>query len=221
MNVYECLVCAEQSETRTCFACRNGIRGDLLGLPELYRALEDSRQRVRGGGSGGRSATRLHAPLPGREDVLNLLGPAARQPVTDGRDQTGAVPFLALLESWAEVVTEGLRLPPVRRHVTPLTARLTGHVAWIVEQDWVADFAEEIRELVRTVERMTAMPSKPTREFLTGVRCPTCDRDPMVRIVPSDWSAECRFCPSVRLDERDYRLLVEAQARDARDAVNP
>ncbi|MFI1409390.1 hypothetical protein ACH4Y0_05590 [Streptomyces sp. NPDC020707] len=218
MNIYECFVCSDPSETRTCDRCRNGIRGDLLGLPELHRALEDSRQRVRGAGGDGRSGKRLHPPTPGREDVLNMLGPASRQAVTDARDQVGAVPFLEVLSGWAEVVTEGLRLPPVRRHVTPLTARLTGHVAWIVEQDWAADFAEEIRELVRTVERMTAMPSKPTRQFLTGVRCPTCDRDPMVRIVPSDWAAECRFCPAVKLDQRDYEALVREQSKALEDA---
>ncbi len=219
MNLFECFVCGDPQEAKTCDRCRAGIRGDLLQLPELFVHLTMSRQRVQGGASGGRSATRLHAPLPGRDDVLNLLGPASRQAVTDAEDQTGSAPFLEVLMGWSEVVTEGRGLTHVRRHVSTLTARLTAHLPWICEQPWVRDFQEEIRDLVRTTQRITM--AVPRKELLRGVTCPSCGGLTLVRHFPGDWAAECALCPSVRMDERDYRLLVEAQARDAHDRVNP
>ncbi|MFE7762961.1 hypothetical protein [Streptomyces sp. NPDC057438] len=217
MNIYECFVCGDPQESKTCDRCRNGIRGDLLQLPELYVHLTMSRQRVQGGGGDGRSSTRLHAPLPGRDDVLNLLGPASRQPVTDARDQVGAVPFLALLESWSQAVSEERALDHVKRNVTAMTARLTAHLGWICEQPWVSDFQEEIRELVRAVQRITM--TQPRRELLRGVTCPSCGSLTLVRHFPGDWAAECALCPAVKLDQRDYEDLVKAQARDAHDGV--
>ncbi|MGC4906530.1 hypothetical protein ACLQ2J_12490 [Streptomyces cyaneofuscatus] len=176
-----------------------------------------SRQRVRGGGGDGRSGKRLHAPLPGRGDVLNLLGPASRQGVTDAEDQTGSAPFLEVLSGWTEVVTEERNLTPVRKHVSTMTARLTGHLGWICSQPWVRDFAGEIQELVHEVQRITM--TQPRRELLRGVTCPSCEGLTMVRHYPGDWAAECALCPSVRLDERDYEGLVKDQARRAGESV--
>ncbi|MDX3712755.1 hypothetical protein PV733_28210 [Streptomyces europaeiscabiei] len=216
MNIYECFVCGDPQEAKTCDRCRAGIRGDLLQLPELYVHLTMSRQRVQGG-SDGRSGKRLHAPLPGRDDVLNLLGPASRQPVTDAEDQTGAVPFLALLESWCTALSDERAVTPARKHVTAMTVRLTAHLGWICEQPWVRDFQEEIRELVRAVQRITM--TQPRKELLRGVACPSCGGLTLVRHFPGDWAAECALCPAVKLDQRDYADLVKAQARDAHDGV--
>ncbi|MET9051766.1 hypothetical protein ABZW50_11510 [Streptomyces bacillaris] len=216
MNIYECFVCGDPQESKTCDRCRAGIRGGLLQLPELYVHLTMSRQRVQGGGSDGRSSKRLHAPLPGRDDVLNLLGPASRQGVTDAVDQTGSVPFLEVLWSWSEVVTEGRALTPVRKHVNTLTARLTAHLPWICEQPFVADFAGELKELVHEVQRITM--TQPRRELLKGVTCPSCGGLTMVRHFPGDWAAECALCPSVRLDQRDYEALVREQSKALEDA---
>ncbi|MET9848891.1 hypothetical protein [Streptomyces ossamyceticus] len=218
MNIYECFVCGDPQESKTCDRCRNGIRGDLLQLPELYVHLTMSRQRVQGG-SDGRSGKRLHAPLPGRDDVLNLLGPASRQPVTDAEDQTGATPFLEVLASWCEAVTDERGLNPVRKHVSTLTARLTAHLGWICEQPWVADFQEEIRELVKATQRITMTQLQTRRQHKAGVRCPSCEEMSLWRHFPGDWAAECLNCPAVKLDQRDYEDLVKAQARDAHDAV--
>jgi hypothetical protein len=210
VNIYECFVCGEPQESKTCDRCRNRIRGALAQLPEQYVHLTMSRQRVQGGGDG-RSGKRLHAPLPGREDTLNLLGPASRQAVTDAQDQAGPTPFLEVLASWCEAVTDERGLTNVRRHVMPMTARLTAHLAWICEQPWVADFAEEIRELLRTTQRITM--TEPRKQLLRGVTCPSCEGLTLVRCIPGDWTAECALCPAVKLDERDFKSLVTAQAR--------
>ncbi|MFD9920635.1 hypothetical protein ACFWXR_14270 [[Kitasatospora] papulosa] len=218
MNLHECFICSEPQEAKTCYRCRNGIRGDLAGLPEQFVYLTLSRQPAQGGGGDGRFSARLHAPLPGRVDTLNLLGPAARQAVADGEDQTGPAPLLAVLETWCEALADERGLTPVRKHVTAMTERLTRHLPWICEQPWVREFQEEIRDLVRTTQKITL--TEPRKELLRGVTCPSCEGLTLVRYSPGDWSAECALCPSVKLDQRDYNLLVQSQARGL-EAVNP
>jgi hypothetical protein len=88
-----------------------------------------------------------------------------------------------------------------------MTARLTAHLPWIFEQSFVKEFFEEIHDLVRTCQKITL--TEPRRELLRGVTCPSCDGLTLVRYYPGDWSAECILCPSVRLNERDYKQLVQ------------
>ncbi|MGW0854159.1 hypothetical protein [Streptomyces sp. NPDC002690] len=206
----ECFVCEDPQEAKTCDRCRSRIRGALAQLPEQYAYLSMSRQPSRGGGGDGRSSARLHAPPPGREDVLNLLGPASRDAVTDAHDQVGPAPFLEVLRSWCEAVTEERRLTPVRRDVSSMVTLLTRHLGWICERPWVRDFDEEIRDLLRTVQRITL--TEPRKELLKGVTCPSCEGLTLVRYVPGDWAAECALCQSVKLDRRDYENLVRDQA---------
>ncbi|MEV1096463.1 hypothetical protein AB0I87_13460 [Streptomyces sp. NPDC049952] len=210
MNLYECFVCGDPQETKTCHRCRNGLRGDLLRLPLQWFALLDSRQRGQSGGNGGRSATRLNAPLPGNEAVLNLLGPASRDAVTDAQDQTGPAPLLETLWSWCAVVSDERGLTPVRRDFKEVLSRLVTHLPWIYERPWVRDFEEEIRDLVRATQKITM--TEPRKELLRGVTCPGCSMLSLVRFRPGDWHAECLSCPSIRLDSYDYELLVQSQA---------
>jgi hypothetical protein len=208
--------CGEHGERRTCPRCFSRLRGMLAELPEQYVLLTLSRQPVKAG-SDGRSSRRLHAPLPGREDVLNLLGPASRQGVMD-EDQSGPVPFLSVLASWTEAVNDERRLTPCRRNVTAMIDLLTRHLTWITEQEFAGSFFEEIEALLRVTRRITLTESR--MELLRGVACPSCGMFSMVRYLPGDWRAECRFCPAVRLNEADYVDLVQIAARDARDTVN-
>lgn len=218
MKIYECFVCGDPQESKTCDRCRSRIRGALVQLPEQFVYLTLSRQRVQGGGGDRRSSKALHAPLPGDERVLNLLGPASRQSVTDARDQTGETPFLAVLEGWCEAVVYERGLTPIRRDLTGMIRLLTAHLGWITEQDWAADFDEEIRGLLKATQRITL--TEPRRELLRGVRCPSCEMLSMVRYSPGEWYAQCMHCPSVLLDERDYRLLTQGQA-EGLTPVNP
>ncbi|MFI0939163.1 hypothetical protein [Streptomyces sp. NPDC021020] len=214
-QTFECAVCGEHSGHQTCARCFSRLKGMLESLPEQYVLLCMSHQPLKTG-SDGRSPRALHAPLPGRLDVLNLLGPAARQGVMN-EDQSGPVPFLEVLAGWAEAVSEERRLTPVRRNVTALVDRLTRHLIWITEQTFAGDFFTEIEELLRVTRRITLTEHRV--ELLRGVACPSCGMFAMVRHLPGDWAAECRFCPSVRLDQRDYADLVQVQARDADDTV--
>jgi len=201
-----CAACARTSETHTCIPCQARIRGLLAQLPEQFVYLAMSRQREQGGGGDGRSSKKLHAPLPGRLDTLNLIGPYARQSVTDAEDQVGPAPVLAVLETWCQVVTKERHLTPVRVHVSSLTDRLLTHLGWIVEQTWVADFELELRELMRAVKGITR--TEPRRVPLP-VPCPSCEMLTLVREDHSGWAAECVMCSSVKLDEYDYQQLVQ------------
>ncbi|MET8511987.1 hypothetical protein [Streptomyces sp. NPDC005077] len=210
MTETTCAVCCRTSETHTCIACQSRIRGLIAELPEQFVYLTLSRQRVQGGGDG-RTSTRLHGPVPGRLDVLNVLGPWARQNVTDAEDQVGPAPVLAVLETWCQVVTEERGLTPVKTHVSSMTDRLLRHLEWIVNQPWVADFELELMELMRAVKGITR--TEPRRVSLP-VLCPSCDALTLIREDWSGWAAECLMC-SVKMDTADYQALV----RDTADAL--
>jgi hypothetical protein len=215
----ECLVCGEHDERPTCPKCFSRLRRMIGELPEEFVLLTMSYQPVSKGGDG-RSSAAVHAPLPCREDVLSILGPASRQAVTDGQDQVGPTPFLEVLRTWVEAVEDERRLTPVRRNVTGLVDRLLTHLRWIAEQPWVADFQREIEELVKVSRRITGTETR--MELLRGVCCPSCGQFTMVRYVPDDYAARCRFCTSVCLDSYDWDLLVKAQVtqQTADDGVN-
>lgn len=197
-----CSVCSRTSESVTCFACSNRLRNMVVELRRQYVFLLASRQREQGGGERV-SASKTNAPTPGRMDVLNLLGPAADGTV-HGDDQTGPVPFQAVLETWSQVITEERHLKPVKRTVAELTDRLLRHHEWIVQQPFAADYDLEIKELLTAVRSVTRI--DPQRHAL-HVLCPGCDLMAMVREDHSPWAAECTSC-GVKLVEMDYLLLV-------------
>ncbi|MFF3558948.1 hypothetical protein ACFYXS_02750 [Streptomyces sp. NPDC002574] len=225
MSIYECFICGTPQESRTCPQCFSRIRGVLAQLPEQYAYLLASRQPRQGGPGDGRGGKRLHAPLPGREDTLNMLGPAARQSVTDGRDQVGPTPFAAVLEGWCEAVsyerglsaryTEGLMT--VRRDVTSMTRRLTDHLDWISQQDWVPDFFEEIQELLTATKRITL--TEPRRVAILGVLCPSCGEQRLMKVEASGWAAQCRDCPAVKFDDHDYDRLIKDRVRGLQELL--
>ncbi|MFC4609746.1 hypothetical protein ACFO9E_18275 [Streptomyces maoxianensis] len=146
------------------------------------------------------------------------MGPSARDAVADGEDQTGETPLLAVLESWTEAVVDERGLTPVRRDVSSMVTLLTRHLPWVCEREWVRDFEEEIRELLKVTQKITM--TEPVRQMLRGVTCPSCSMLSLVRYHPGDWAAECLNCPSQRFDERDFKSLVMAQARGL-ERVNP
>jgi hypothetical protein len=215
-KIFECLICGEPDDRPTCVRCYSRLQFMIVELPEQYCLLLMCREWP-GTGGGGRSATAVHGRLPGREDVLSLLGPAARQSPPGGRDQTGPTPFRAVLQDWIEVVDEARNLTPCDRDVPSMSERLLTYLPWVTMQPFVGDLYREIEELLRVVRRITLAEPSGRMELLRGVACPSCGRFSMVRYHPSDWRAECRFCPAIRLDDAAYEDLVRGQARDAGD----
>ncbi|WP_354393073.1 hypothetical protein [Streptomyces atratus] len=181
----------------------------LLALPEAVAQTWMARHRVQRGNSNERVSASKEAPLPLRLDVLSLLGPSADQ-VLSGEEQEGPVPVVGVLSSWADLVAEQTRQKPVSHTVSTLTQFLLDHVEWVCRQAWVADFAEELEGLMKTLRRVSGI--EPVR-ILLPTTCPTCDLRVMVREEGSGWAAECRYCPAVKLSAREYGQLVAAQAQ--------
>lgn len=101
-----------------CTPCVDTIKVWLRELPVQIIVLEGSREReTTGASSGGRTVHRT-APLPGRADTLNLLGPAAwtdgiRDPYGDARhDQHGPLSIAGVLIPWVRLITEERRWNP-------------------------------------------------------------------------------------------------------------
>lgn len=90
---------------RRCIAATTDLLRELpLQMPLLAACrMPDAVPRAgRVGGTG-----RAHAPLPGRADVLTLLGPGTHVPLTDPHgDDTAGVPVAAVLVGWARHIAQ-------------------------------------------------------------------------------------------------------------------
>ncbi|WP_437106615.1 hypothetical protein [Streptomyces sp. enrichment culture] len=147
--------------------------------------------------------------MPLRMDVLNLLGPSADAVLT-GEDQEGPVPVVGVLSAWSDLVSDQTRHRPVSRTVSGLTQHLLDHVEWACRQEWVADFAQELDGLLKTLRQISGI--EPVKVLLP-VTCPSCDLRVMIREEGSGWAAECRNCPAIKLSAREYSQLVTQQAQ--------
>ncbi len=162
-------------------------------LPRQIIVLEGSRQRETTGAGGGRTAYRT-APLPGRDDVLNLLGPAAwSDRVRDAHgqaclDQHGPVPIAGALIPWVRLICEERRWDPPALSPQALAQWLgrPSLLDWAARRPWAGDMRDEVHELMRTVRRVTRL--RPQR-----------------RPVPQP----CPRCDSLTLIETDHQLYVD------------
>ncbi|MFE9684148.1 hypothetical protein [Streptomyces sp. NPDC006285] len=172
----------EQTNGQTiCTPCSDTIRVWLRELPTQIIVLEGSRQReTTGTSSGGRTVHRT-APLPGRPDILNLLGPAAwadgiRDPYGDAHaDQQGQLPIAGVLIPWVRLITEERRWnPPAVLTPQALAAWLAAPkpLAWASRQPWAGDMRDELHELIRVVRSTTRL--RPGRRPIAQP-CPRCD----------------------------------------------
>jgi hypothetical protein len=74
-----------------------------------------------------------------------------------------------VLESWSEVVMEGLEHPAPRRSVPHLTHFLATHLEWLADQPAAADFVTEIEDL--TAEARRIVDPAPTGRSLPLGQC--------------------------------------------------
>lgn len=148
----------------------NELRYQLLEIPDLctqaYEDLQPSSNRATGMPSGTRTP-----PLPVREDILSLLGPAAAGDVHDPYgDQSGPVPAATVLSSWCEVIWGY----PCRSIPTACRLLLDNHRV-ACEADYAQDYAHEIRGLYRTLTGLARTYSPPL-----ALRCPRCTQYSLV-----------------------------------------
>lgn len=142
------------------------LREQLLRIPELaayaYLDLAPSSTRSSGMPSGSRTA-----PLPAREDVLSLFGPAAPGDVHDvHRDQTGPVPVQAVLSTWCELVT-GRRCT----NITTACSLLLDHHQEAVQAEYAQAYATDIGDLHHRLDSLAGVYQRPV-----SIRCPRCNR---------------------------------------------
>jgi hypothetical protein len=171
----------------TCSRCHNRLERVLAELPATLTNL----RAVLGGTTGGRAENRRtkgSPPLP-----LNVC-------VHDHLEHTHT-----LLVSWTRLVAEerSLRGPD---HPNP--AWLLGQLSWIVDQPWVDDFDDEIREASRVAEALAR--SRPGWNQLSAP-CPGCGGMTLGR-----WDGDDHVgCPcGERWPERDYPRMVLVLATD-------
>ena len=178
-----------------CTPCVHVIGVWLDEVPKQIIVLEGSREReTTGASTGGRVAIRT-APLPGRPDVLNLLGPAAwadgiRDPYGDARDDHhGPLPIAGVLIPWVRAISDERRWNP------PASLTPQALAAWLAvprvldyasRRPWAGDMRDELHELMRTIHSITRL--RPQR-----------------RPVPQP----CPRCDSLTLVETDHQLYID------------
>lgn len=130
---------------RTCDPCTERLRDALAELVEYYALLDDALLPGRAG-AGGRGAPGYGSRSPARDDVIVLTD--TRTHAVDEGDPHSVV---TILSSWADNIREDTGQD---RRIGPAT--VSGEVAFLVRwldfatrQYWVADFADEVHELVR------------------------------------------------------------------------
>ncbi|MFE7954406.1 hypothetical protein [Streptomyces sp. NPDC057413] len=177
-----------------CTPCVSAIRRWLREIPNQMIVLGGSVQRETTGAVGGRG-TRT-PPLPGREDVLNLIGPAATDSVHDEHgDQHGELPIVGVLGAWVRLICE-------ERHwrgpdtVTPEALALwlsaSQPLGWACRQAWAGEYRDELWALTRTIRSTTRV--RPQRRPIPQP-CPRCDS---LTLAETDWEAyiDCGTCES-------------------------
>ncbi|MET8818491.1 hypothetical protein [Streptomyces rochei] len=184
-------------------------------LPRQVVVLEASRQReTTGASTGGRTAYRT-APLPGRDDTLNLLGPAAWTDVHDPHgDQHGPLPITGVLIPWARTVCEARRWDPPVLTPQALGAWLARPTVldWAARQPWAGDMRDELHQLMRTVRAVTRL--RPQRRPVPQP-CPRCED---LALVETDHQLyiECGTCQSMYTrDELALAARIAVAALDA------
>ncbi|WP_073946501.1 hypothetical protein [Streptomyces kebangsaanensis] len=184
-----------------CSPCAHVISVWLQEIPTQIIVLEGSRQReTTGASTGGRTAYRT-APLPGRDDILNILGPAAwndgiRDPYGQAQhDQHGPLPIAGVLICWVRVISEERRWNPPATLTPQALAAWLGHppvLDWAARQPWAGVMRDELHQLMRTIRDYTRL--RPQR-----------------RPVPQP----CPRCDSLTLVETDHQLYIDCTTCEA------
>lgn len=175
------------------------LRYQILAIPTLcelaYEDLAPSSHRGTGMPTGSRTP-----PLPVREDILSLLGPAPAGDVHDPYgDQTGPVPVITVLSSWCEVIWGY----PVTS-ITTACSLLLKHHNRACEADYAADYAREISDLHRTLAHLAQAYTPPL-----ALRCPSCTQYTLAQDPGRGYHCLDPDC-AVRLDPDLYDALAHS-----------
>ena len=209
-----CLLCDEHDDTggMLCPGCTKATRVRLEALPVLYRGLAPLLTPSVSGGQG-RSGKGGPAPIPVTLDVLDIRGPGG---------------MASLLESWVDAVCHERGRPEQPHTGSPdgrvdrAAGELLGHLPWIaVSWSEAADFAEEIRDLARSVSSIIR-PAAPTEQGARIGRCPAQFDDggvcgAVLRLAPGERVVTCSWCRTTYPPATwvGLKVLVDQDARAA------
>ena len=135
---------------RTCGRCHQRIHEwlsplttDADGRPDSIPGLYAMLSPLPGVGGGGmRRAPGFASKSPANDHVIAITDPrTVRLEVGDPQSVPG------LLASWTALLIDERALIPPARTVGDMARVLDKHLDWITRQDWVEDFATELREL--------------------------------------------------------------------------
>ncbi|MFB6424665.1 hypothetical protein ACFCXC_14915 [Streptomyces microflavus] len=184
-----CLMCEQHDETggQLCPGCTKATRVRLEALPVLYRGLGVLLAPAGGVGQG-RSGKGGPPALPVSEGILDMRGV-----------------MVGTLEDWLSAVRQerGMQEQPAARRGVDgrLDAAVSGllrHMPWIaVSWEQAGEFAEEIRELARSVSSMIQPPA-PEGGTRVG-HCPAVDPSgarcgAVLRLAPGEKAIVCPWC---------------------------
>ncbi|MYS44089.1 hypothetical protein GTY23_23220 [Streptomyces sp. SID5998] len=185
-----------------CTPCVDLIGVWLRELPLQITVLEGSRQRETTGAAGGGRAVHRTAPLPGRDDVLNLLGPAAwndsiRDPYGQAQhDQHGPLSIAGALLPWVRLITEERRWNPPANLSAQALADWLVHpplLTWASRRPWAGNLRDELQQLMRTVRDVTSL--RPRRRAVAQP-CPRCD-SLTLSAIDHQLYTECSTCQAM------------------------
>lgn len=179
---------AHETGLYVCPRCTRRATGWLRELPAQLTVLRGSSAReTTSGPTGGRTGTRT-APLPGRLDVLNLLGPGSLHIRADAPDQIGEPSITATLTRATNLVRNSRALRgPASADPEAHAAWLAPHLPWTAEQRWATDLHTRLRQMMRDIRAVTRV--RPLRRPLPQP-CPSCDA---LGLWEEDWQ-EYRWC---------------------------
>jgi ribosomal protein L37AE/L43A len=192
-----------------CTPCLHQMRAALTAIPAALIVLRHGSMQRERTGETGRTGTR-EAPLPGRLDTLNLVGPAAHADVHDQHgDQTGQRPIIGTLGDWTRVICEERRLNgPQQWTETALAGWLVTQLGWASQQQWAGEMHGELRDLtwairgIARVEVRTRAISRP---------CPRCQMMTLSR-TDHDVYTRCSNCGTAWTDAELNADAVERSA---------
>jgi hypothetical protein len=214
--------CSRMSDRGLCEWCDRRVARELAELPELWTALRRELETpLRQGGGDGRGSGEPSLGL--RVNILSFLGPggsvsaaaeAERGVEFHADDQTGCVPLLDTLASWARLAAEEFGY--ASRTWTFLVTRkwLVAHHDRICRQMWADDYAAELHEAWTWAKTLTG--SWESAEHLRNRYCPWCGKGCLYQDASSGRMVECQTraggCGSWWQDLDHYDRSVKMRA---------
>lgn len=181
-----------------CTRCTAHLERRLAELParaDQVRSVLHGSQRAQGDGS---RPTKGNPPVP-----LNLAA------------HDHLVLMVATVVSWSALVAEERALRgPDRPTVEALSPWLLNQISWLVEQPWVDDLAEEVRDISRTAAGLSH--ADPQWHRLPAP-CNGCHSMSLGRLDGDD-HVTCKACGE-RWPEDDYLRLVLVLAQDVETSL--